>query len=451
MRMYDQPQTIEKYLNTPLECSCGRTHFVPIKIAEVGNGVINNVPKYMKEFGYVKPYIVCDKNTYRVAGELCESILREAGYFPVVHILTHLNFDEATLGEIVINLPQNCDVMISCGTGTITDIIRYASYKLQLPNIMIPTGTPMDGFASSIGIVNVNNLKATLPAQCAEIILGDSEILKGAPYRMLVAGFGDLISKYTCLNDWKIAKIVNREHYCSNIVVLLESVVQSIADNSLKIKERDPKVIEEVMNGLILSGSTTSLYGDSRPVSGSEHHMSHFWEILGVQRGKAYAMHGEQVAVGTVLVLMLIEELLKVDVDFDKARTFVARHDFEVWKENIRTVYKDAAQEVINLEKKSKKNDISNSLRRVDDIQTKWGEIKSQLQSLPTSDYIKQLLTSVNCPSSPSEIGLSSDDLRKTLLYCKEVRPRYTILQLVWDLGLIDELSNRVINKLYEK
>ena len=35
--------------------------------------------------------------------------------------------------------------------------------------------------------------------------------------------------------------------------------------------------------------------------------------------------------------------------------------------------------------------------------------------------------------------------LKNTFLYCKEVRARYTILQMVWDLGLLDPLSDRVI------
>lgn len=36
--------------------------------------------------------------------------------------------------------------------------------------------------------------------------------------------------------------------------------------------------------------------------------------------------------------------------------------------------------------------------------------------------------------------------LRNTLLYCKEVRTRYTILQMIWDLGLLEPLSEQVIS-----
>lgn len=38
--------------------------------------------------------------------------------------------------------------------------------------------------------------------------------------------------------------------------------------------------------------------------------------------------------------------------------------------------------------------------------------------------------------------------LKRTFMYCKEVRARYTILQMVWDLGLLDSLSDQVIQSL---
>ena len=36
---------------------------------------------------------------------------------------------------------------------------------------------------------------------------------------------------------------------------------------------------EELMYGLLLSGLAMQMTGNSRPASGSEHHMAHFWEM----------------------------------------------------------------------------------------------------------------------------------------------------------------------------
>ena len=295
--------------------------------------------------------------------------------------------------------------------------------------------------------MNVNNLKATMPAHSTEVIIGDTDILKTAPYRMTVAGFGDLIGKVTCLNDWELARIINGEHYCENIVTLVRECVAQVIKDAPKIKQRDPETLGAVMNGLVLSGAAISLYGDSRPASGAEHHMSHFWETIIEQRGERPAMHGEQVAVGTVLVLRLIEELLAANVDFDAARRAAREYDKAAWEREIRAVYGAAAQAVIDMEAAAGKNDTKARLRRIDSMEKNWDAVCAQLRTLPPAQEIYALLHEVGCPCTPREIGVDKALLKQTFMYCKEIRARYTVFQTVYDLGLLDELSDRVIAK----
>ena len=84
-------------------------------------------------------------------------------------------------------------------------------------------------------------------------------------------------------------------------------------------------------------------------------------------------------------------------------------------------------------------------------MEEKWGEIRELLEGLPPSGHVAELLTSLEAPSRPEEIGIDEELLRNTLLYCKEVRPRYTILQLLWDLDILEELSEQVIAKYRKK
>lgn len=450
MKMYDTPREIGAYLNRPLECACGRTHYVPIKAVRIGPGALEALPELLKEQGYQSPFLLCDPITYRVAGERCETLMKEAGIPCSVHVLTHLDFDEATLGEIVVSVPSDADVMIGVGTGSITDMTRYSSFRLSLPCFTVATGAPMDGFAASIGILNVNRLKLTLPAHCTEAILGDTDILKTAPYRMTVAGFGDLIGKVNCLSDWKLARIVNGEHFCPAIVELVEDCVRKILADAPRIRERDPAVLGEVMKGLVVSGAAISLYGDSRPASGAEHHFSHYWETVYDQRGEQHAMHGEQVATGTVLMLMLAEELLKTTPDFDMARRAAENYDPAAWETEIRRAYGAAAQEVVDLEARAGKNTPEGRLRRIDSMEEHWEAIRAQLRTLPSAKELREILDTVGCPCTPRQIGVEEDVLKDAFLYAKEVRPRYTLLQLIWDLDLLDKLSDRVMARLRE-
>ena len=444
MKMYATTQPVEKYLNIKLECDCGRTHYAPIKAVDIRRGAINALPEYMHCFGYARPYILCDATTYKIAGERCAGVLREAGFAPDVLILRHLGYDEATLGEIVINKPDDCDVMIGVGTGSITDILRFASFKLGLPCFTVATGAPMDGFSASVGIMNVNNLKATMPAHSTEVIIGDTDVLSTAPYRMTVAGFADLIGKLNAINDWHLGVLINGDHYCRSIDTLVMDYVYDILGKAEAIKNRDAKAVGELMNALLLTGASISLYGSSRPISGAEHHFSHYLEVLGDQRGKPYAMHGEQVAVGTVLALTAAAKLASITPDFDAAREAAACYDSSAWENEIRRAYGDAADAIIALEAQAGKNETTGRLKRIDIMQRHWEEVRAMLAGVYPAEKLRALLKDIGCPCTPRDIGVTKAVLRDALLYCKETRARYTVYQLAWDLGLLERLADEL-------
>lgn len=448
MNMYDTPQPLDKYLDIPLECTCGRTHYASIKAVCIAADALSSLPEYVKRFGYTHPYIVCDAITYDIAAARCETLLEQAKIPYTTHVIRHLGFDEATLGELIVHMPDAADVVIAVGTGSITDIIRYMTHKLKLPCFTVATAAPMDGFAASIGILNVNGLKATLPAHNTDVIIGDTEILQNAPYRMSVAGFGDLIGKITCLNDWELARIVNNEHFCAPIVTLVRQCVSDIFEKSAALKDKDPQILGDIMRGLVLSGTAISLYGDSRPASGAEHHMSHYWETIMDQRHQRGSMHGEQVAVGTVLTLMLAEELLRAPIDFAAARRHAAAYDPEAWNAEIRRAYGPAAEEIILLEQTAQKNQPEHVLSRIDSMERHWPDITAQLSTLPSAQSLYKTLRFVNCPAVPKDIGIDRQTLKDTFLYCKEVRPRYTLLQMLYDLNVLDSLSDKVMSRL---
>lgn len=447
MKMYKEPHAVEDYLGVELECDCGKTHYAPIKAVEIGNGALDRLPEYVKKYGYSNPYVLCDEITYRIAGERISGLFSENKLKNTVHILTHTGFDEATLGEIIVSVPSDADLMIGVGTGSITDITRYSSFRLGLPCFTVATGAPMDGFAASIGILNVNSMKKTMPAHCTEVIIGDTDILKGAPYRMTVAGFGDLIGKITCLNDWKLSNIITGERFCENIYALVKKCVDDILSHADRIKEKDPEVLGDVMKGLVLSGTCISLNGDSRPASGAEHHMSHYWETIKEQRGEPAAMHGEQVAVGTVIALRLSELLAQSEPDFDRARQSARAFDEDAWKSEIRRAYGAAADEAIELEKRDDNNSIPCRLERIDAIEKNWQRIKDILNDLPSAEYLKALLKDIGCPCTPDETGVDKDLLKDAILYSKETRSRYTVFRLCSDLDLLDSFADEIVHE----
>ena len=448
MNMYETPHPLSDYLNRSFECSCGRTHAAPLKFVSVRPGAVEDLPVFMKELGFRKAMLVCDGMTRSIAGETCERLVREAGLEPYLHELSHLDFDEATLGELLINLPAGCDVIVAVGTGSINDMCRYFSYRMGLPFFTVATAAPMDGFASALAVLNINKLKTSIETHSPTAIMGDVDILKNAPYRMIAAGLGDLLGKATCLCDWKIARIITGEHSCPPIIELVESCVQNVLAGAAGAKEREPKVIGDIMEGLVLSGVAMSLYGNSRPASGCEHHMSHYWETIFTQRGLRPAPHGAQVGVGTVLVLKAVEELLKRPIDFAAARKAAETYDETAWEKAIQAAYGEAAPGVIDMEKKAQKNKTAGRLARIDAMEKNWPAIEALLKELPSSAYLTELLESLGAPSRPEQIEVDKALVKDTFLYCKEIRARYTIFQMLWDLELLDSVSDAVVAEL---
>jgi len=445
MKMYDTPHGLNDYLDTRFECDCGREHYASLKFVSVRKDALEDLPVFAKKLDFKSLYLICDKITYDIAGRRCMEILAAADVKAKVIVLNRTGFDEATLGELLINMPDDCDLCVAVGTGAINDMTRYFSFRMHRPFFTVATAAPMDGFASALAVLNINNLKTSIDAQTPTAIIGDTEILKGAPYRMIAAGLGDLLGKFTCLADWKLARVINGEHYCEKVVELVEQCVADVLRDADKAKDRDPKVLGDIMEGLVLTGVAMSLYGNSRPASGCEHHMSHYWEMMFEQAGKRPVPHGTQVGVGTVLMLKLVEALRKRSVDFAAARAAAKNYDQAAWEENIRAAYGPAAQGVIDMEVKAKKNETSARLERIDSMERNWAEITALLEALPSSETVADLLKSLDSPCTPAAIDVEPEMLKNTFLYCKEVRARYTILQMVWDLGLLDTLSDEVI------
>ena len=443
--LYSTPRPLNDYLCRRFSCSCGKEHYADLRLVAVGSGAMEELPAFIRQEGFGYVCLVADPTTAAVAGEKCLQLLQCAGIKAKLICLRHLDFDEATVGEVLVGIPADCDLMVAVGSGSVSDMTRFVSHRTGRPYCTVATAPSMDGYASSVAALHAAGMKVTLEAQTPLAIFGDTDVLKDAPYHMIAAGLGDLMGKFTCLCDWKLSHLINGEHYCARLAELVESCVDNVLSTADRARERDAQVVGHIMEGLVLAGVDMSLYGNSRPASGCEHHMSHYWEMLFPQQGRTPALHGTQVGVGTVLVLKAAEALLTREVDFAAARRAAKKYDAKAWEREIRRAYGSAADGVIALERAAQKNAAEGRLARIDVMERNWPEICRLLRALPSSEQVMDLLRSLDSPYLPAHIGVEGQLLKDTFLYCKEVRVRYTLLQLLWDLELLDAISDEVI------
>jgi glycerol-1-phosphate dehydrogenase [NAD(P)+] len=438
--------TINDFINFTFSCSCGKEHLAPIKFINIGENSLQFLPDLLKEYDYHKSYFIFDKTTFSKAGDKVCSIMDKAALNYSSYILDHEKLvpDEKAIGEILLHFDDECDHIIAVGSGTLNDLSRFISYRLKLPYMIIATAPSMDGFASTVAPLIVNHMKTTYEAHSPFAIIGDINILKDAPMEMLAAGIGDILGKYISLCEWQISHIITGEYYCCEIEKLVRHSIEVVVDNITLAKLRDPIAIKNIMEALVLSGIAMSFVKNSRPASGSEHHLAHYWEMMSLLEGKASHLHGTEVGIGTIAVLKAYELLMNKSIDFSCAKDKAFAFSKEKWDAMIKITYQKASDAVIDLENNIGKNDPARVLPRIDILQANWQSLKTLTANLPSADEVRSYLSLLGAPNNPTSIGIDKTTFLNSFKVAKDLRNRFGLLQILFDLGLTSEIAEEV-------
>ena len=439
-------------LGKEMHCGCGRVHSTDLKSIDIGRGALDRLPETLRRLGFGRAYLVADINTWEAAGRAAADRLTASGFSFTSFVLpdTELVPDEKAVGALLLHMPQDADLVLAVGAGTINDLCKYVSRLRGLDYVIFATAPSMDGFVSAGAALIVDHVKVTYDAQAPVAVIGDTQILAQAPMEMITAGLGDMLGKYTCLLDWKLAHLITGEYYCDHVEGMVRTALRTMLDQSGRIRDRDPEVIGSVTEALVLTGIAMKFVGNSRPASGCEHHMSHYWEMKFLMEGKKAILHGTKVGVATVAALRMYQMLAQTLgelPDFDFSGAAARPFDRAAWETQIRDVFGDAAEGIIALEDRTQKNDMQARNQRLQTIEKKLKEILWAIRhDLPPVEEVEKLLLSLDAPVHPEQIGVSLTEVREAVLYAKEVRDRYTLLQLLWDLGLSEDFADRLIS-----
>lgn len=438
----------QNYLKKDITCSCGHIHRCDIDSILIEPDALKKLPDLLALETYYHICILEDENTKKVMGDQVEKMVTDNNYKVSTIVLPgdHLLPDEAGIGSVVTELPVNCDLILAVGGGTINDLGKFVSYKTGIPYMIIATAPSMDGFASNVAAMVTKKAKETYPAQMPKAIIADTKLMMDCPLDLIAAGVGDVLGKYVCLTDWKLSHILTGEYYCEYVAnIVKESVEKVVHAAEVLAERRDLQCMEELMEGLVLSGIAMSYIGNSRPASGSEHHLGHFWEMHFLQHGEHGAYHGTKVGVGTVFCLKMYEWLAEENLDEMAAKEY--NFDFEAWSENIHRIYKMAAPKVIALEAKGNKNSNEKRQKRMENLILHKKEVLDLIHALPKAEEIEKLLANLETPVYPSQIEVSDEHVVDACVYAKELRERVGLLQVLHDLGIAKTYGQRMVRE----
>ena len=380
---------IKEMANMEFDCSCGKHHKIEMNHIYVGEGVSTKIVDIVKEILPKQILLVSDNNTYDALGRDVEGKLKDTGFSINSIVLSRhgdLVPDERAIGRVLVEIDDDTELLVAVGSGSINDIVRILSAKTKIPYVIVGTAPSMDGYASTVSPLIIDETKVTYPGVAPYAIIADSNIMKEAPFEMICAGFGDILGKYTALSDWMLSHKMNDEYFCHTTETLVREAMNKCFENIEGAVNRDAKAIGDIAEALILSGVAMTLSGNSRPASGAEHHLSHYWEIDKLSRKLEHPLHGNSVGVGTVISAWIYKELK---------------------------------------------------------IEEKYG-IK-----VPSPEEIIKLLDSIGAASNPKTLGIEKELFHRSVIHALEIRPRYTIMQYAKNENKLEECAYKLTNLFY--
>ena len=202
------------------------------------------------------------------------------------------------------------------------------------------------------------------------------------------------------------------------------------------------------MEGLILSGIGMLIIGNSRPASGSEHSLSHYWEMKAFLKKRPQHFHGTKVGVGTGVMAKFYEKFFSRNPrDIDLAAVKRQKQSLEDLEKYIRQCLGPVGEGILEEVSRPFYLNWEEQKKQIEALQASWEEVKALQKIEPTFDRVVEIQRAVGASIMPEEIDVDRALLRETLLNAKEIRSRYTVLRAAETLGWLEEITDEVASE----
>jgi glycerol-1-phosphate dehydrogenase [NAD(P)+] len=375
--------------------------------------------------------VVSDATTRAVLGERVERALAAIGaVLPVV-----LSGQPHADADTAANLRRAClsaDALIAVGSGTINDLCKYAGATDGKPYAVFATAPSMNGYTSTNAAITVDGHKQSLAAAAPAGVFIDLEVLAQAPARMIRAGLGDSLCRSTAQADWLLSHHLLGTAYRRAPFALLAPDESRLLDEPEALFTGDPEALRGLARTLVLSGHGMTICGGSYPASQGEHLISHYIDMF-APSGRAAFFHGEQVAVATLTMARIQEEVLAAGPPRLQAGV--------VTRDTLQRLFGTLAGDSCWREfaPKCLSGDAAGKLSQ--HIAGVWDDTVRTLRAvmLPAS-RLASVLARVGGPATPAEIGLSPGFYADAVRNARYLRNRYTFLDLAADSGYLERM-----------
>ncbi|WP_328382782.1 iron-containing alcohol dehydrogenase family protein [Streptomyces sp. NBC_00400] len=181
------------------------------------------------------------------------------------------------------------DAVVGLGGGKIIDCAKFAAARIGLPLVAVATNLSHDGLCSPVATLDNDAGRGSYGVPNPIAVVIDLDIIREAPVRFVRSGIGDAISNISAVADWELSHRETGEAIDGLAAAMARQAGEAVLRHPGGVG--DDAFLQVLAEGLVLTGISMSVAGDSRPASGACHEINHALDILYPKRA---ASHGEQ-------------------------------------------------------------------------------------------------------------------------------------------------------------
>lgn len=410
---------------------------VPIKAIAIAPSLAGAEAELVGQLGLGRRLaLVADPTTHRVLGARVERALAAIATIEPVRLPEHPHADAETV-ERIRAATKAADALVAVGSGTINDLCKQAAHLDGKPYAVFGTAPSMNGYSSANAAITVGGLKKSLAASVPAGVYLDLSVLAAAPKRMIRSGLGDSLCRATAEADWLLAHLLRGGGFRRAPFRLLAEDEGPLLAEADALVAGDREAMRRLARTLVLSGLGMLIAGGSQPASQGEHMIAHYAEMMGAADLPA-SFHGEQIGVTTLHMARLQHRMLEAGppvlrptpVDgADLRRHFGPTVGAACEKElAAKTLSRDAAE------------------RLTEKLATGWSVLVERIGKVlrPVAE-LEAALAAAGAPRRGAELGWSPAFERTALVRARQIRNRYTFLDLAEEAGRLSDFAGAAV------
>lgn len=376
--------------------------------------------------------IVTDERTYEALGRRIDQALQPSGKVEVI-VLKKPHADMATV-EKLRGLLGSSAVAVAVGSGSLSDLTKYATFLDGRKYCVFPTSASMNGYTSSTASITLDSgLKVSMPAQAPAGVFIDLGVSAKAPTFLSASGFGDCLCRSVAQIDWWMSHRLLGTPYWQEPYELEVPDEIELNKRAAGLAAHDVEATGYLHRVLTLCGLGISFTKVSNHGSMGEHQISHYIDCFAGDRHPG-SLHGQQVGVATLTMARIQHHFLQSEAPpvvkptrIDEAG-MVGRMGPEI-----------AAQCLAEYQKKALDQVGANALNaKLAEI---WPSLRQECLAMMTPvEEMTRLLNAAGGATSAGELGLDRKFYREAVRHGHEMRNRYSFVDIACDGGILDEM-----------